>query len=318
MEASRRHRHAQLGPEDTEIDEVDALPMEANPRTAELVRKATRSARTVAAVALALAIASSVGTAVLLYRLHRAEASAVSGNQQEFVSFSEGGWREQHAVMKGAELPGHFRVYLNTIVREDLDLQSPRVGVLAVGDRVLAVERQGRRVRIEHPLRGWASLETNEGVEILRPDEESADEHAGPHESGLALMAQDPKAKSAAELIRKRAATFTEIEHKLTNIFQKMNEFVAQQDGKTVAQVLQTEEIQRVGKAVVGGALELSKRTAQEFSSQKQAAEQLLQQKITPEARDNLLRGAQRFAPEKLFGQEGTDMVNAWKDALGK
>lgn len=284
----------------------------------ELVRHATRSARTVAALALVLAVVSSMGTAVLLYRLHKAEAGAMSGNTQQFVSFADGSWREHAAASGGAELPGYFRVYLNTIVREDRDMQSPRVGVLTVGDRVFAVERHGRRVRIEHPLRGWTSMETAEGVDILRPDEDLLGVHAGPNASGLARLAQNPEANAAAEAIRKRAATFTDIEHKLISVFNKMNEFVVQQNGKTVAQVIQTKEIQTVGKAVMGGALELSKRTAQAISSQKQVAEQLLQQKVTPEARDHLLRGAQQFTPERLFGKAGSDMVNAWKDAVGK
>jgi len=319
MEACQRHRHAQLGAVDAECEEGEASLVEANPRTAELVRRVTRSARAVAAFALVLAIASSMGTAVLLYRLQRAEAGALSGDPQELTGLAASGRQpQQNAAGGGPELPGYFRVYLNTIVRQERDLQSSRVGVLTVGDRVFAVERHGRRVRIERPLHGWASMETHEGVEILRPDEDLLGVHTVPNASGLVQLAREPKAGAAAEAIRKRAAAFTDIEHKLISVFNKMNEFVVQQNGKTVGQVLQTREIQTAGKAVVGSALELSKRTAQAFSSQKQAVEQLLQTKISPEARDKLLRGAQRFSPERLFGKEGTEMVKAWKEVVGK
>mmetsp|Transcript_25690 Transcript_25690/g.73854 ORF Transcript_25690/g.73854 Transcript_25690/m.73854 type:complete len:314 (-) Transcript_25690:94-1035(-) len=313
MEAETRHRHQPLSASDVELEEGGSAAVGA--QTVDLVRKATRGARGVAALALVLAAASSTGTALLLYRLHRVEADALHASFGQSVSLVDDSLPDRDPAA-AVELPGYFRVYLNTVVRQDRDLQSDRVGILTVGDRVFGVERYGRRIRIEHPLRGWMSTATREGVDILRPDEDLLGVHA-PNVSGLARVARDPEAKATADAIRKRAAAFTDVENKLISMFNKVNEFVIQNNGRTVGQVIQTKEISAAGKAIVGGALELSKRTAETVISHKQAAEQLLQQKISPEARDHLVQGI-KFSPDKLFGQEGTKMVNAWKQALGK
>lgn len=61
------------------------------------------------------------------------------------------------------------RVCLNTIVRRKVNLASERLRILPMGSKVLVVEQNDRRVRIEQPIHGWCSLRSSNGDTILTP-----------------------------------------------------------------------------------------------------------------------------------------------------
>jgi len=60
-----------------------------------------------------------------------------------------------------------FRVCLNTIVRKDKELDSERLRILPMGSRVRVVKTVDRRVQIDQPIRGWCSLTSSNGDQIL-------------------------------------------------------------------------------------------------------------------------------------------------------
>jgi len=64
---------------------------------------------------------------------------------------------------------GWYRVCLNTIVRKDVKLDSERLRILPMGSRVNVVKREGRRVMIDQPIKGWCSLSSSNGDTILKP-----------------------------------------------------------------------------------------------------------------------------------------------------
>jgi len=64
---------------------------------------------------------------------------------------------------------GWYRVCLNTIVRKDVKLDSERLRILPMGSRVNVVQKKGRRVMIDQPIKGWCSLSSSNGDTILKP-----------------------------------------------------------------------------------------------------------------------------------------------------
>lgn len=64
---------------------------------------------------------------------------------------------------------GWYRVCLNTIVRKDVKLDSERLRILPMGSRVNVVQKEGRRVMIDQPIKGWCSLSSSNGDTILKP-----------------------------------------------------------------------------------------------------------------------------------------------------
>lgn len=91
---------------------------------------------------------------------------------------------------------GWYRTYLNTVVRDSVSLESEELDVLPVGSRVYVERVQGRRARILHPLTGWVSLSTKDGITILRRDTSF---QTGVNETELAEAFRTPEFLEAAE-----------------------------------------------------------------------------------------------------------------------
>eukprot|EP00494_Astrolonche_serrata_P033707 UN33976 len=64
---------------------------------------------------------------------------------------------------------GWHQVRYNTIMRRTKKLDSTRLRVLRIGEKVHLAERVGRRVRIDKPFQGWCSFESDKGEHILTP-----------------------------------------------------------------------------------------------------------------------------------------------------
>lgn len=55
------------------------------------------------------------------------------------------------------------------LVRSGYETTSSQVHQLSEGEIATVVEQAGRRVRIIAPVEGWVSVETKDGVTIMRP-----------------------------------------------------------------------------------------------------------------------------------------------------
>jgi len=55
------------------------------------------------------------------------------------------------------------------LVRDGVRTSSTQVHQLNTGEVVCVVEVSGRRARIVHPVAGWVSTETQDGVQIMKP-----------------------------------------------------------------------------------------------------------------------------------------------------
>lgn len=67
--------------------------------------------------------------------------------------------------------PQNFKVTHRggALVRSGRDTDTPQVHQLSAGEVVTVVELAGRRARIISPVEGWMSVETKDGVQIMRP-----------------------------------------------------------------------------------------------------------------------------------------------------
>lgn len=105
---------------------------------------------------------------------------------------------------------GWYRVCLNTIVRKDVKLDSERLRILPMGSRVNVVQKNGRRVMIDQPIKGWCSLSSSNGDTILKPlsdDTSTQTPRSNPE-------AQADHYKKEADAARQQAAEAKEEEEK--------------------------------------------------------------------------------------------------------
>jgi len=89
--------------------------------------------------------------------------NASSREEENFYSYQDYAQPEYEDSEEGE----WYIVKLNTIVREGESLESDRLCVLQIGNHVHAIEKRGRRCRIDVPVRGWCSLRSKQGDIIL-------------------------------------------------------------------------------------------------------------------------------------------------------
>eukprot|EP00494_Astrolonche_serrata_P034281 UN34550 len=78
---------------------------------------------------------------------------------------SEATYRKQSLVLN----PGYYKVILNTIVRQEHALDSPKNCTLKKGVVVYVAKVRGRRVRLNKPVHGWCSTVSSRGDILLEP-----------------------------------------------------------------------------------------------------------------------------------------------------
>eukprot|EP00493_Phyllostaurus_siculus_P002390 UN02402 len=64
---------------------------------------------------------------------------------------------------------GWHEVVLSCVVKQKMSMFSGRVKSLSKADKVHVVERVGKRARIDPPVDGWCSFESQNGSKILTP-----------------------------------------------------------------------------------------------------------------------------------------------------
>lgn len=115
---------------------------------------------------------------------------------------------------------GWYRVCLNTIVRKEVKLDSERLRILPMGSRVNVVKKEGRRVMIDQPIKGWCSLSSSNGDTILKPlSEDSAQQtprsnpeaqaaHYKAEANNLLEQAKNAKEEEEKEQLKTKAAKY--------------------------------------------------------------------------------------------------------------
>jgi len=141
----------------------------------------------------------------------------------------------------GDPTQGWYRVYIKTIVRRDIALDSPQVAVVPAGVFVHAAERRGRRIRVDRagtnlaaPRRvaGWLSTETADGtITILRPIDPEELPTGGPDGRDDGGSLAKLLARRKKEMLRKqkydeqaqKVAKMTVYQRAITQDLQKVN-----------------------------------------------------------------------------------------------
>lgn len=109
---------------------------------------------------------------------------------------------------------------LNTIVRKEVKLDSERLRILPMGSRVNVVKKEGRRVMIDQPIKGWCSLSSSNGDTILKPlSEDSAQQtprsnpeaqaaHYKAEANNLLEQAKNAKEEEEKQKLKNKAAQY--------------------------------------------------------------------------------------------------------------
>jgi len=210
---------------DADEEELPVLTEEGveRPSAAELIRREARGARMVATAALVLSTVAVLTMIVLAVRIQRGPVPASPSASVGLATVEVGSEFDQDVSAENVE--GWYRTYLNTVVRESPELESQRVGVLPSGKAVYVLEKRGRRVRIESPLVGWMSMETTDGVKILRRDLSAANRF---NRSALNKVFQSDEARATHAQMEKTAAQFTALESRLIDSLKLINERIVQ------------------------------------------------------------------------------------------
>lgn len=243
--------------------------------TAEIVRQGRR-VRVLASVALLAALIVTVGVGCILVKgdplqranertaiaLHADDEAQMEGNNKTFVS----GW---------------YHVYLNTVLRKELSTDSELLQKIPVGSRLYLVEKHGRRARVEQPVKGWTSMETADGVVIVRPE---------------MRWAQDKVSQGKAAAVHEQVAKFTKLETQLIDTLKMINENIIHPQMNSAFGG--AAGIQRAQKAFAHGAADVSNAASTAFSETRHSAENILKNRFTINS-----NAKSQVPAEKLIGQ---------------
>lgn len=181
------------------------------------IQKELRTARWLASAAGLLALLA-VGLLALVAR----RTLLAPPRHEAQVNFGDAMGLSAVPFMQGSRgVRGWYRTYLDGLVRDGIAMDSEQVQVLPVGSLVYVAEAQGRRVRILRPVRGWMSLKTSDGVEILRPDMTYT---AGLNSTDIEKVFRSREVRVAHVRLQVAAAKLTALEAKLLSTLKDMNE----------------------------------------------------------------------------------------------
>lgn len=257
-----RGGHTDLSAEEEQLPVLAEEPTDVA-ATTELIRRETRGARIVATVALVLAAVATLCMLVVVFRVQHGLTQVSARSSVGLDTVEVGAAFDQEDA--SADIQGWYRTYLNTLVRESPDLESKRVGVLAVGKEVYVVEKRGRRVRIETPLAGWMSMETTDGVKILRRDLSQLGNSF--NRSALNKAFQSKQVLAMHDSMQNTAAKFTQLEQRLIDTLKLMNERIVTGGDHPLEKATQA-----VGKTITSAAQEVQNQAVDVAKNSVQAA----------------------------------------------
>jgi len=131
----------------------------------------------------------------------------------------------QNAVIGLSALPqtessarGWYRSYLDSQIRTGESLDSEKVKVLYADSLVYIAEVRGRRARVLRPVAGWMSMQTADGVEILRPD---MTYRATPDKADIQAVFRSRKVREATARLQASAEKLTKVEKQLMDALER-------------------------------------------------------------------------------------------------
>lgn len=131
-------------------------------------RKIVKQAQCMSLSAVLLGTASVVLLAVTIFQSRAEPGGQVAATQAIGLSAAP-------EPSEDGEIKGWYRTRLRSMVRTSAEMDSAPVSILPVGTYVWVTEGQGRRVKVVHPVEGWCSTRTADGLEILRKDRSKED-----------------------------------------------------------------------------------------------------------------------------------------------
>lgn len=216
-------------------------------------RRGALAAQAMSSAALVLALISICLLSFVALRLGGGSGGG-AGQPSLHDVIGLAGARAAGASDVGGEEKGWYKTYLRTMVREDEALDSPEVQLVPPGALVWVAETKGRRARVLKPFKGWMSLRSAEGIEIMRPDT-TYDGKADDAEFYAAL--NSPEMKNATKRLKDASAKLTALQAKMQRSVKRITDKELYRKG-----LLKTKQ---VGSAVQKKAPELEKLAAQEL-----------------------------------------------------
>jgi len=124
-------------------------------------------------------------------------------------------------VQVNSDERGWYRTYLRTMVREGESLNSAEVELLPPGSLVWVAETKGRRARVQNPVKGWVSLRSTEGIEIMRPDTMYAGRS---NQTEFNDFLKGPEMKNATKRLKEASAKLTALQAKMKDTLKKVTD----------------------------------------------------------------------------------------------
>lgn len=181
----------------------------ASPQSAQ---RQLRSVQLMSATAMLLGVASVAMMASVALR--SADAPRDGASPTSVVGLSAAPFSAEPA------LPGGwYRSYVDSQVSADEGLDSAQVDILGVGSLVYVAETRGPRARILKPVQGWISVETADGVAILRPD---TTYEASPEEADMGAVLRSRQTRQANSRMQENAMKLTAVQGRLMDAMKKL------------------------------------------------------------------------------------------------
>mmetsp|Transcript_127726 Transcript_127726/g.331085 ORF Transcript_127726/g.331085 Transcript_127726/m.331085 type:complete len:338 (+) Transcript_127726:110-1123(+) len=211
-------------------------------------RKGALAAQAMSLSALVLALISVCLLSMVAFRLGGGSGS-VQPELRDVIGLASEGVAEADDDGRG-----WYRTYLRTMVREGESLDSAQVKLLSPGSLVWVAETKGRRARILQPVKGWMSLRSTEGIEIMRPDITFSGKM---NETQATDLFRSEEMKNATKRLKAASAKLTALQDKMR---QRIDELTGKETFKKVRQ-----KSKEVGQVVQKKAPLLEKLAAQEL-----------------------------------------------------
>lgn len=244
-------------------EESDGLLPPANAPKSQALQHQLRSVRVMSAASVFLGLASVVMMASVVLRPASPQVAASAPALVGLSSVPTGHQAEEH------EMRGWYRTYLDAQVRAEESVDSEAVDTLSAGSLVYVAEAHGRRARILKPVKGWMSLQTAEGITILRPD---MTYQASPNKTDIQAVFRSREVREANKRLQESAMRLTAVEKQLMETLKKMKKIPKHVEQQLVNKWPQLADAPKAGARLAG------------------QAKQQLHKIVKPEGAKNLLR----------------------------
>lgn len=176
-------------------------------------RRELRTVRLVSASALLLAVLSAIATASIVLRSSKDAQSVGQSTPLSTHSTDVLGLHVKRLQR------GWHRTYLDSQVFATASLDSPVVQMLPVNSLVYVAEAHQQLVRLTKPVRGWMRTWTDEGVEVLAPDETY---RANPDELDMEEISRSRQARETNERQQLRSMRMAALQQETVDALKRL------------------------------------------------------------------------------------------------